>query len=332
MGVPDSGRRDPTRPAPAGIRRPVRGRVRSRASGRRVGRLLAAVAAIEVVTATAALAADIPGGGSRPAAAGISAGGSTSSAGRDGRRPEPPPSVAPVAARAAVLPAARGPSGGPVPVRTFSAGPPGGRRVPAAAPVRRAAAAHPSATSAAPSGPVSCQTDLSLAAAPASAYDFLCSQDGTPLTWGASRISVYESGLTAPQSVAFAAALAQWSAAAGFQVTYASSATDAQLTVTDASLVSPTSGFTEDGYTTVSYRCAPRCVYYSARMELSSTATLTRTDWLSTILHELGHVAGLNHVSETGEVMYPYLTIASPVAYQPGDLAGLAVLASERGD
>lgn len=43
---------------------------------------------------------------------------------------------------------------------------------------------------------------------------------------------------------------------------------------------------------------------------------------LSLLLHELGHVANLAHVRHADEVMYPIGT--GHVAYQPGDLAGLA--------
>ena len=50
---------------------------------------------------------------------------------------------------------------------------------------------------------------------------------------------------------------------------------------------------------------------------------LRRTNLL---MHELGHVMGLQHVSDTREQMYPTLRTTSPYAYATGDLAGLAKL------
>jgi hypothetical protein len=45
------------------------------------------------------------------------------------------------------------------------------------------------------------------------------------------------------------------------------------------------------------------------------------------ILHELGHLAGLAHVSDPTQVMYPRAGLNAGV-YQPGDLAGLHALGS----
>lgn len=44
------------------------------------------------------------------------------------------------------------------------------------------------------------------------------------------------------------------------------------------------------------------------------------------LLHELGHVANLAHVSATTQTMYPSITSASRGDYQSGDRAGLGVL------
>ena len=179
--------------------------------------------------------------------------------------------------------------------------------------------------------PVRCQTDLSLAASPNRPYNFLCLQGATPLTWATSAVRVYDQGLSPVQTAAFAAALGQWEADAHFTATLVAAAADADVVFTTAPLASDQPGYTEDGYTTVSYRCAPHCAYDRAAVVLSSTASLTRTNWVSTILHELGHVAGLNHVSQKAEMMYPFLTLSSPVVYAAGDQAGFGVLAAERG-
>ena len=41
------------------------------------------------------------------------------------------------------------------------------------------------------------------------------------------------------------------------------------------------------------------------------------------LLHELGHAAGLQHVSYTREVMYPVIGSSSPAGYTTGDRTGL---------
>ncbi len=221
------------------------------------------------------------------------------------------------------VPTAPAPLAGPA---RRPAAPRGGNRPAAAQPVRPA-----SATLIPASAPISCATDLPLAQAPDRGYNFLCTQAGNPVTWSTNRIVIYTAGLTSLQQLAFTVAVTEWTAASRFRVSYASSPSFANVTVTGVPLGDAQPGYVEDGYTTVSYRCDPGCSYDSARVELSTTATLLQADWVSTILHELGHVAGLNHVSQVGEVMYPYLTAASPVAYARGDLQGLQILAAGRG-
>jgi hypothetical protein len=49
------------------------------------------------------------------------------------------------------------------------------------------------------------------------------------------------------------------------------------------------------------------------------------------IQHELGHVAGLDHVSDRGQLMYPSIHSASPDGYGAGDRAGLAQLGARQG-
>ena len=43
-------------------------------------------------------------------------------------------------------------------------------------------------------GSISCATDLPLAQAPDTGYDFLCTQGGRPVTWSTDRIAMYSSG------------------------------------------------------------------------------------------------------------------------------------------
>ena len=42
------------------------------------------------------------------------------------------------------------------------------------------------------------------------------------------------------------------------------------------------------------------------------------------LLHELGHVVGLNHAQQSSQIMYPVLLARTKAAYATGDLAGLA--------
>ena len=48
-------------------------------------------------------------------------------------------------------------------------------------------------------------------------------------------------------------------------------------------------------------------------------------------LHELGHVVGLDHVQDRGQVMYPSISPSSPDGYAGGDLAGLTQLGAGAG-
>jgi predicted Zn-dependent protease len=45
----------------------------------------------------------------------------------------------------------------------------------------------------------------------------------------------------------------------------------------------------------------------------------------SIVLHEIGHLAGLSHVSDSNQLMFPHAQ-DKVLEYQAGDLAGLALL------
>lgn len=60
-----------------------------------------------------------------------------------------------------------------------------------------------------------------------------------------------------------------------------------------------------------------------------ATGRADRADtWGATLLHELGHLVGLDHVDDPEELMHRYPG-AGPVALGPGDRAGLAALGAE---
>jgi Matrixin len=167
--------------------------------------------------------------------------------------------------------------------------------------------------------PVVCHTDLALSRSPDAPYNFMCTQDGRPLTWANGNIKLYVGRLSTVQQLALPAALNQWEALGHFTVTQVSSPAAANVTMTAAALSN-----SEAGYAQVHYSCpSTACFYDHATVTLSSTEALTRTAWVSTICHELGHTAGLNHVSRHPQVMYPYVNDLSPNAYTPGDIQGL---------
>jgi hypothetical protein len=75
----------------------------------------------------------------------------------------------------------------------------------------------------------------------------------------------------------------------------------------------------------------PRIVRAGVALDTAAGVTPGFTNGASRgtlLLHELGHAVNLDHVSDPVQVMYPSITSQSRPAYQAGDLAGLAKLAT----
>lgn len=73
-----------------------------------------------------------------------------------------------------------------------------------------------------------------------------------------------------------------------------------------------------------------RLVYVSGRIALNGSEQLANgfapgKTWGKVVLHELGHVLGLDHVEDPAQVMHSSL-VSSPAVWGTGDLAGLTQL------
>jgi hypothetical protein len=71
-------------------------------------------------------------------------------------------------------------------------------------------------------------------------------------------------------------------------------------------------------------------VVFNADRNLSPGFVTRQSHWGGTILHELGHLAGLDHVEDDNELMYPRPGLGPP-QFGPGDTAGLQRLGSDLG-
>ena len=53
--------------------------------------------------------------------------------------------------------------------------------------------------------------------------------------------------------------------------------------------------------------------------------------WKSLVIHEVGHIIGLDHVDDVGQAMNPWVPWTTSGLYGSGDLAGLRLLGSAQG-
>jgi hypothetical protein len=78
-----------------------------------------------------------------------------------------------------------------------------------------------------------------------------------------------------------------------------------------------------------------RLVAYHGGIALLDDASMTSEPgpggtWANLLLHELGHVVGLDHAATTRQVMYPQIPY-SPGRYEAGDLNGLEAKGAAQG-
>ena len=189
------------------------------------------------------------------------------------------------------------------------------------------------------------------------AYAFLSKDaSGRPAHWDRCTTITYRvnpSGLPSGAMTDIQGALSRLSSASGLRFSYVGTTTvvpysssnwanqipstqaaDLYLAFTDAAHVSYLAGsvagvggpfWTSDGTR------EPRIVRAGVSVDTAAGVTPGFTNGASRgtlLLHELGHAVNLDHVSDPVQVMYPAITSQSRPAYQAGDLAGLAKLAT----
>jgi hypothetical protein len=236
------------------------------------------------------------------------------------------PAAAPSAGSEAGAPAPPGgaasPTGGTTPARAARATRASSSRpVPAGARATAPQAAPVSSGSRAYPGTVTCNDDEVPASTP---YAWTCTHsDGTPVRWSASTLRVWVEGISSLQRSALESARAKWTPHSGITLVPATSASSADVVVTQVGTLGdlPKLGadILEYAVTHTHYTAG---YYDSATIEVADIPTLGYNDWLDTFMHELGHLSGLDHVASPTEVMRPLVGFPQ-TNYGPGDIAGL---------
>ena len=154
-------------------------------------------------------------------------------------------------------------------------------------------------------------------------YVWECSHaDGTPVRWRTATITMWTDGLSAQQMTALRAAQSQWTQHTGISLVPASSSSSAQLLLTEV----PTLDVLPDlGADVVEYAVTDvhqTGGYYDHATVQVANASLGADTWLDTLLHELGHVAGLGHVLDNNQIMRRVVG-APQTSYGDGDVSGL---------
>jgi predicted Zn-dependent protease len=157
-----------------------------------------------------------------------------------------------------------------------------------------------------------------------SPYAWQCTHaDGTPVRWSTNTITVWVNGLAPTQTTALLTAEAQWTPHTEISFVPAASATAAQVVITE---VENLDALPDLGPNVVEYAVTEvhqtGGYYDHATVQVANAPLLSPDTWLDTMLHELGHVAGLAHVDASDEIMRP--VVGNPqTSYGDGDIAGL---------
>jgi hypothetical protein len=157
-----------------------------------------------------------------------------------------------------------------------------------------------------------------------SPYAWQCKHaDGTPVRWSTNAITVWVNGLTPTQTIALLAAEAQWTPHTEISFVPAPSASAAQVVITE---VENLDALPDLGPNVVEYAVTEvhqtGGYYDHATMQVANVPFLDADTWLDTLLHELGHVAGLSHVLAPDQIMRRVVGLPQ-TSYGDGDIAGL---------
>jgi hypothetical protein len=155
-------------------------------------------------------------------------------------------------------------------------------------------------------------------------YAWQCTHaDGTPVRWSTNAITVWVDGLTPTQTTALVAAEAQWTPHTEISFVPAPSASAAQVVITE---VESLDALPDLGPNVVEYAVTEvhqtGGYYDHATMQVANAPFLDADTWLDTLLHELGHVAGLAHVLSPDQIMRRVVGLPQ-TSYGDGDIAGL---------
>jgi hypothetical protein len=78
-------------------------------------------------------------------------------------------------------------------------------------------------------------------------------------------------------------------------------------------------------------RSEGRYVYVSGSVTMNTDAPMSAVDMKATLMHELGHLLGLDHIDDPAQIMDPAGRSDRQAVWGKGDLAGLAAVGREAG-
>ncbi|MGH2687923.1 MAG: matrixin family metalloprotease [Actinomycetota bacterium] len=78
-------------------------------------------------------------------------------------------------------------------------------------------------------------------------------------------------------------------------------------------------------------RSQGRYLYVTGFVTMNTDAPMSAIDMKATLMHELGHLLGLDHIDDAGQIMNPSGRSDSQAVWGQGDLAGLAAVGREAG-